>query len=65
MPLAFVGLMPNLGQPVLELDPRALLEREMSPQLRELRRDRADFGEIVRELRALCVAVANDARPAI
>lgn len=48
---AFVGLMPShnsrLGP---ELDGRALLEREFAPHLRDLRRHRVDYGDVVRRV---------------
>lgn len=47
----FVGLMPALGSPVhAEPEPRALIERELTPHLRELRRSRVDYIEVLREL---------------
>jgi signal recognition particle receptor subunit beta len=47
----FVGLMPALASPVHnEPEPRALLERELTPHLRELRRARVDYIEVIREI---------------
>jgi signal recognition particle receptor subunit beta len=48
----FVGLMPALGEAQPELDADALLERELLPHLRALRRLRVDFVEVQRELSA-------------
>jgi signal recognition particle receptor subunit beta len=49
----FVGLMPNREQ---QLSPepggRELLQRELSPQLRELRRSRVDYAEVLAGIRA-------------
>ena len=57
---AFVGLMPShntrLGP---ELDGQALFEREFSPHLRDLRRTRVDYRDVVRRVRELA-----DAAPA-
>ncbi|HEX6244527.1 MAG TPA: hypothetical protein VFZ61_26595, partial [Polyangiales bacterium] len=48
----FVGLMPALSTPVqAEPEPGALLERELTPHLRELRRARVEYIEATRELR--------------
>ena len=47
----FVGLMPAQSALVaLDRAPGELLEREIAPQLRELRRSRIDFAEILREV---------------
>lgn len=55
----FVGLMPGPGsEPAREPMGHDLLERELSPQLRELRRSRVDYAEIV----AGIVALAQTAR---
>ncbi|HET9932475.1 MAG TPA: hypothetical protein VFQ35_17355 [Polyangiaceae bacterium] len=50
----YVGLMPRGGAAAVpEPAPLGLLEREMMPHLRELRRTRVDFGEIQQRLVAL------------
>lgn len=57
----FVGLKPNaIDRDAGEPAPYALLEREIGPQLRELRRARVDYAEILREV----VACASSASPA-
>ncbi len=49
----FVGLMPNRDQQLApEPSGRELLRRELSPQLRELRRSRVDYSEVVAGVRA-------------
>lgn len=49
----FVGLMPTPAHEAhAEPEARALLEREMAPHLRALRRTRVDIAEILRELMA-------------
>jgi signal recognition particle receptor subunit beta len=46
----FVGLMPMLGEVQPEPEGDALLERELLPHMRALRRLRVDFAEVQREL---------------
>ena len=49
----FVGLMPDLSSPLgKDVSGRALLDRELGPHLRELRRARVDHGAMLRELMA-------------
>jgi signal recognition particle receptor subunit beta len=50
----FVGLMPDAqGSAAAELPPAALLARELTPHLRELRRARVDYKEVFTELESL------------
>ncbi|HEX4475956.1 MAG TPA: hypothetical protein VH142_12815 [Polyangiaceae bacterium] len=50
----FVGLMPSPAKrPPPEPDGLELIQRELSPHLRELRRTRVDYHEVVHHLRAL------------
>jgi hypothetical protein len=45
---AFVGLMPSREHELpLEADGYDLVERELAPQLRELRRSRVDYSQVV------------------
>jgi len=56
----FVGLMPERGNGVTpEPQGQALLERELSPHLRELRRARVDYDEVVARLGALAQLVGQ------
>ncbi|MFT3923880.1 MAG: hypothetical protein QM778_15210 [Myxococcales bacterium] len=49
----FVGLMPDGHSPTLpEVGPAALLRRELTPHLRELRRSRVDYAEVFAEVAA-------------
>jgi hypothetical protein len=57
----FVGLMPELhAQPHTELASQALLEHELAPHLRELRRARVDFSAVLRELMTRAELVSPD-----
>jgi len=48
---AFVGLMPDGHSPTLpEVGPIALLQRELTPHLRELRRARVDYADVFAEI---------------
>jgi len=56
----FVGLMPERGNGVPpEPQGQALLERELSPHLRELRRARVDYDEVVARLGVLAQLVGQ------
>jgi hypothetical protein len=58
----FVGLMPTPEQGSdAEPEARALLERELVPHLRGLRRTRVDFSEVQRELIARAELAPTDA----
>jgi signal recognition particle receptor subunit beta len=51
---AFIGLMPDVStEAAPEPDGASLLERELMPHLRELRRARVDCAEVIREVIAL------------
>jgi hypothetical protein len=56
----YVGLMPRTAGSNVELSPRALIERELGPHLRELRRTRFDYPEIVAQVVELGRAGAGD-----
>ncbi len=58
---AFVGLMPSRGSDLApEPTGRDLLRRELSPQLRELRRARVDYSNVVARVAALAEMAARD-----
>ncbi len=57
----FVGLMPDHAHKMKELESRSLLERELTPHLREMRRTRVDYAEIFSFVVALAEAApANE-----
>jgi signal recognition particle receptor subunit beta len=57
---AFVGLMPYRGSvPAPEIAGRALLERELVPHLREMRRSRVDYDDVGAELLSLAALVGS------
>ncbi len=57
----FVGLMPcRLAQLPAEPGGAELLERELSPQLRELRRTRVDYSEVVSRVLSRAASAGHD-----
>jgi hypothetical protein len=56
----YVGLMPRTAGNHVELSPRALIQRELSPHLRELRRTRFDYPEVEARVIERGRAGAND-----